>query len=590
MSLKTSTLSAAIILSLLVCGANAAAAKTSLTITSPANGARVSGEVRVATRESANVSWINVYVDNVWVASNPSSAAPPYSIMWNSRTVNNGLHRVSVNGYNSANAVIAQRAILVNVANRVTIPTATPTPAPTPTVTATLTPTATRTATPTPAPTRTPTPTATPSGVSYYVAPSGSDSNNGSAGSPWRTIQHAANVLVQGQTAIVQAGNYGERVTISSSGTASAPITLQAASGADVRMLGFNLSGSYWVINGFDISTQTNGSNGIGIYISNSASNDTVENNYIHELCHEGIVMDPTVSYISVINNRSWRAEMAGAQVDGLYDLIEGNEVWETQQTPVALGGIYSACVTPGGADADAFRFFGQHHVFRSNYMHDIAYGTTVNPNPHNDCFQTWGSSAMTVDDILFERNLCRWPAASDSINNEVSMVEGLDGAVGTLTYQNNVFSNMRQGINVGVNVATLKVFNNTWDHIVEEAIIFNDSRGSADEIVNNIFYDVGSSGDSYACIPSGSPTIESNDFFMPGGASLGSWCSNAPYTSVDPKFVNYGDATGAGADFHLQSTSPVIADGTTLSTVTNDYDGIARPAGSGYSLGAYQK
>ena len=98
-------------------------------------------------------------------------------------------------------------------------------------------------------------------------------------------------------------------------------------------------------------------------------------------------------------------------------------------------------------------------------------------------------------------------------------MVEGIDGAVGTLTYQNNVFSNMRQGINVGVNVATLKVFNNTWDHIVEEAIIFNDSRSGADEIINNIFYDVGGGGDSYACIPSGSPTIESNDFFMPGGS-----------------------------------------------------------------------
>ena len=82
-------------------------------------------------------------------------------------------------------------------------------------------------------------------------------------------------------------------------------------------MLGFSISGSYWVINGFDISTQSNTNDGYGIYIFGAAAHDTVQNNYIHELCHEGIYMEPTVSYISVINNRIWRAEMAGAQVDG---------------------------------------------------------------------------------------------------------------------------------------------------------------------------------------------------------------------------------------------------------------------------------
>ena len=450
------------------------------------------------------------------------------------------------------------------------------------------TPDPTATAVPTVIGTANPTATATPSGVVFYVAPNGSDSNNGSANSPWRTIQHAASSLHPGQTAMVADGDYNERVTIASSGTSSAPITLEVESGADVQMLGFNLSASYWTLNGFDISTQTNGTNGIGIYISNSANHDTVENNYIHELCHEGIVMDSTVSYISILNNRIWRAEMAGAQIDGLYDLIEGNEVWETQQQPAVLGGIYSACQTPGGADADAFRFFGQHHVFRANYMHDIYYGTTANPDPHNDCFQTWGSSAMTVDDILFDGNFCRWPSTSDSINNEVSMVEGIDGAVGTLTYQNNVFADMRQGINVGLNVGAVRVFNNTWDHFAEEAIIFNDTRSGADQIINNIFYDVGAGGDSYACIPSGSPTIETNDFYMPGGGSLGSWCSNAPYMSFNPMFVSDGDATGNGANYTLQSGSPALTAGTSLQGITSDIEGLVRALTSGFAIGAY--
>ncbi|HTY53979.1 MAG TPA: Ig-like domain-containing protein, partial [Candidatus Binataceae bacterium] len=444
------------------------AAPPAVRITLPSNRATVSGMMTIRIQESASVTALKFYIDGNLIASGASVGGQPYSTSWNSTAVVNGTHTLFVSGYNSANQMIGQQTVSITVSNRkkasatrtptptatltltptrtatttptpARTPTSTPTPTPsatrtptasptitatatttaTPTRTATLTPTVTRTATatstrtPTPTPTTpppSPTATTTASGTVFYVAPNGSDSNNGSSGSPWLTIQHAANSLKPGQTAIVEAGTYDERVTITSSGTSSEPIALEVASSADVQMLGFNLSASYWVLNGFDVSTQTNGNNGIGIYISNSASYDTIENNYIHELCHEGIVMDPTVSYISVLNNRIWRAEMAGAQVDGLNNLIQGNEVWDTQQEPVIAGGIYSACVTPNGADADAFRFFGQNHVFRSNYMHDIYYATTVNPDPHTDCFQTWGEAGESTNNILIDRNWCVWP------------------------------------------------------------------------------------------------------------------------------------------------------------------------------------
>jgi len=572
----------------------ATAAKNWVTITAPANSATVAGTLTVATAESASVTWINVFVDNVWVASNPSTASPPYSVTWNSTTVANGPHTVSVDGYSSTNAVIATTSVGISVQNALPTPTPTATRSAAPTATATPLPTQKptpppATATPSAAPTSAPTPAPTPATGVFYVAPGGRDSNSGSAAAPWLTIQHAVNLLLPGQQAVVAAGTYNERVTISSSGTAVLPIVLQAAAGADIKMLGFSISGSYWTVSGFDVSSQTNGNNGYGIYITGNASYDTVQNNYVHELCHEGIFMESTVSHISAIGNRIWRAEMAGINIDGLYDLVEGNEIWETQQVPVNLGGIYAGCSTPSGADADAMRFFGQHHDIRSNYLHNIYYGTASNPNPHVDCFQTWGSSARTVDDILIERNWCRWPAASTSIDDEVSMVEGLDGPVGTVTYSNNVFADMSQGINIGVNVSALRVWNNTWDHIVEEAVIFGNTRSAADQVINNIFYDVGSGGDSYACIPGGSPTIEANDFFMPSG-SPGTWCSNAPYISVNPLFVNAGDPTGAGADYHLQSTSPVKDNGITLTGVVNDYNGTARPIGAGYSLGAFEK
>ena len=562
---------------------------------SPVNGQKVSGTITVALSFSAPPSttnpnavwWTHLSVDGAAITDGYNN------LPWDTTTVTNGSHSLRVDGYAyNGTTSIGHSTVSVTVSNTGATATATATPTstakPTATATASSSSTAKPTATPTFASTPTPTSTSTPGGSTFYVSPTGSDSAAGSSGAPWRTIQKAASTLLAGQTAIVTAGNYGERVSITRSGTLAAPITLQVASGADVKLLGFDVTGSNWVLNGFDISTQTNGSSGYGVHVSGSAAHDTIQNSYIHELCHEGIFMESGVSYISVLNNRFWQTEMAGVQVDGMHDLVEGNEVWGTQQYPVDAGGIYSGCTTTGGADADAFRFFGQHNVFRSNYAHDIATVLPANPNPHTDCFQTWGSTAMEVDDILIERNVCRWPLASTAVDAETAMIEGVDGLIGTVTFQNNEFSNMRQGIQLGSNVGALHVYNNTWDHILQEGVIFIDMRSSADEFINNIYYDVGAGGDSYAEVPSGSPVFVNNDFYMPGGGSLGTYPTVEPYISVPPMFVNYGDATGAGADFHLQAGSPLKGAGTTLTAVVNDFYGTSR-VGAAYSIGAAQ-
>src|SRR6266478_2212569 len=433
--------------------APAAADAATISITSPANHSVVSGVVTIMTSEQSPIGWMNAFADTRWFVSD--GASQPYWVRWDSTKVANGAHQLSVIGYNNANQVVSQSAVLVWVSNGTTssptpVPTIKPTPVPTPAPTAAPTaappistpiPTKAPTPIPTSAPTNAPSsaPTATPApaaGTTFYVSPSGSDSASGSSGAPWRTIQKAADTLNAGQTAIIAAGTYGERVRITRSGTQASPITLQVASGAVAKLLGFDITGNSWQVNGFDISTQTNGSDGFGIYVTGTASYVTLQTNYIHELCHEGIFMDAGVTHVSVLNNRIWRAEMAGVSADGTYDLIQGNEVWGTRQYPANAGGIYSGCTIAGGADADAFRFFGQHNTFRSNYAHDVVTDSGTNPNPHTDCFQTWGSTAMQVDDILIERNTCRWPLASTAVDAETAMIEGYDGPVGTVTFQ----------------------------------------------------------------------------------------------------------------------------------------------------------
>ena len=56
----------------------------------------------------------------------------------------------------------------------------------------------------------------------YYVSPSGNDSNPGTFDAPWGTIQKACNVLSAGDTAFIRGGVYNERVRVNVSGTAAA--------------------------------------------------------------------------------------------------------------------------------------------------------------------------------------------------------------------------------------------------------------------------------------------------------------------------------------------------------------------------------
>lgn len=64
-----------------------------------------------------------------------------------------------------------------------------------------------------------------------YVAPWGSNSNPGTRGQPWRTIQRALDTLRPGQRALVRKGIYTQSLVMSRAGTATAPITVRAYPG-----------------------------------------------------------------------------------------------------------------------------------------------------------------------------------------------------------------------------------------------------------------------------------------------------------------------------------------------------------------------
>ncbi|MCP4711682.1 MAG: hypothetical protein GY869_23940, partial [Planctomycetes bacterium] len=82
--------------------------------------------------------------------------------------------------------------------------------------------------------------------------------------------------------------------------------------------------------------------------------------------------------------------------------------------------------------------------------------------------------------------------------------------------------------------------------------------------------------------VPISGLTIEHN--LIDGYRDYENETYGSDYVEGDPLFVN-----AAGADFHLQESSPAIDAGTSDEAPADDYDGSLRPRGAGYDIGAFE-
>ncbi|WP_143873058.1 right-handed parallel beta-helix repeat-containing protein [Catenovulum sediminis] len=78
------------------------------------------------------------------------------------------------------------------------------------------------------------------SAKTVYVAPDGSDQNNGTENAPWATFAKANANLQAGDTLIVEGGEYRQTMRITQSGTDTNPIVIRPADGEKVVIVGTN--------------------------------------------------------------------------------------------------------------------------------------------------------------------------------------------------------------------------------------------------------------------------------------------------------------------------------------------------------------
>jgi parallel beta-helix repeat protein len=444
----------------------------------------------------------------------------------------------------------------------------------------------------------------------YTVATNGADSNPGSESQPWKTIAKAAGAMSPGDTVTVLAGSYAaERVAVTKSGTAESPITYQTK--GTVVMKGFKIIANHITVRGFEIAdtdyVRWHGDVSAGVYVK--GHHVIVESNYVHDATLDGIVLfgtpeEPAVTSNCIVRgNRLFRNEMSGITVSGRNNLIEGNEIWGTVQYHPKVLAAEGFPAKIGGLDADGMRFFGQGHVFRKNYVHDIRFGPPgINPekgdyndNPHIDCFQTWtGKYNETARNIVFEQN--RFDNADVQSPNETSQGFMMEGGPENIVIRNNIFKSFR-GVNA-IACTNLVIVNNTFvSDLRLDPKLHPSGVGLKDcgnpVVKNNLFYDMPGHAInvSYTGVnPSKKtdlPYVAKNMIYRSDGKP-----TMEPYTyshshdfwNVDPKLID-----PAKGDYHLRADSPAIAAGLELSEVKTDLDGMPRPQGKGFAIGAFE-
>jgi parallel beta-helix repeat protein len=179
---------------------------------------------------------------------------------------------------------------------------------------------------------------------------------------------------------------------------------------------------------------------------------------------------------------------------------------------------------------------------------------------------------------------------ANDVTNNQIRFNEFWNNSVNGIGYHaaglitssgdnnqiyGNVFhDNPYDGIELDDDCTNCKIYNNTIYNSGVSGISPPNSNPSGGTIIkNNILVNNGTN------IFNNFATFSNNLCFGTGGTS------NCQIIGQNPLFVD-----PAAGDFHLQSSSPAINAGATLGApYDKDFDGVQRPVGTAYDIGAYE-
>lgn len=407
-------------------------------------------------------------------------------------------------------------------------------------------------------------------GKIFYVSLAGSDTGGaiGEVGRPFRTVQGVfdRSDFGPGDFIVVRGGNYSDVGHYGSffsvrykGGTSGAPVTIMGYPGEIVNLVrttqthgihSYSTPGHY-VISNFHVDA---GGTGLSIHVA--PEDVRIVNNEVKNMFEDG----------------GGSAAIGGS---GKHFEILGNRVHDNGGSKLYHALYFDGSNTSGPDTID----IGYNNIYNQTGGRGVQiYGDTGTPIRNVHVHDNWIHD-IALDGILFSRDVANGVQAY----NNVVYRTGVVALRGPTTDTGSGGGCIRFAYS-GAIVA--EVYNNIFadcavDHDPGSAAIV---LGQADRLTfrNNIFYG-GPYIDSDGGTRINSITGSNNLWF--GGGAPPSW--DASPVTADPRFLN-----AAAHDYHLQSGSPAINAGTSAvnTLVTSDFDGVSRPQGAGYDIGAYER
>jgi parallel beta-helix repeat protein len=376
--------------------------------------------------------------------------------------------------------------------------------------------------------------------ATYYVAPTGNDGNSCSAAqsvaTPKRTVGSGLSCLRAGDTLYLRAGVYAEKIdsnaqTIPAGTSWTSPVTIAAYPGEGVTLR-------------------------YGGGVVNLAAN------YIQYLIFDRLKFDAARTGSCPVND--------GCGVSAI-SLWGGANHIRIQDSEILNSVGQGITIFPGNGYSSDFNEVVRTKI-HDNGTSDFDHGMYVTANntliDGNEIYNNtgWGISKYPSGDSNIIRN--------NRVHTNATLGKRGDGILlyggsNNQAYNNVVWAN-DNGIGTGKETNS-KIYNNT--------ITGNRSYGAGvgsdtnTDIKNNILYNNGAG--YFNVFSPATYTISTN---LCSAAAAG--CS----VVGDPRFVD-----PAGANFHIAAGSPAVDAGIALPMVAVDGDGVVRPSGVAYDIGAYE-
>ena len=271
-------------------------------------------------------------------------------------------------------------------------------------------------------------------------------------------------------------------------------------------------------------------------------------------------------AWITYVSDTKWGAKLVGAKGStwgnyGAYVVVEGFDV-----TGPGLNGIYT--------EGDHTRIIGNHvHHVLTTTCNSIG-GSGINLNAPN---------AEAIGNYVHDNG--PYPTPCGYVHGIYFLQQG------GKAFNNIAFRNAGYGIHIWHNASNLAITNNTLIDNLFGGVVIGASEGTVNDytlVSNNIVYNntrgISETG------ATGPHNVYANNLVYHNTLRDFSLQNNilpARTVSADPRFVDFtGDA---GGNFHLQRNSPAIDAGSNRNAPDFDFDGVRRPQGKAWDIGAYE-